>query len=83
MFRLRECMFKLLRWRREAIGREDEDANSIVRKSNDLGEQSFEPDPIAELVRIVGESPPDHSRPRPSARRPPHALADKSVLQAH
>ena len=62
MFRLRECMFKLLRGRREAIGREDEDANSIVRKSNDLGEQSFEPDPIAELVRIVVANRAPHGR---------------------
>ena len=48
-------MLSWLRNRREATGSVAEDASRIVPKSSDQGEPPAHPDPIAELVRIVGE----------------------------
>ena len=60
-------MFKWLRWRRQTtLGAEgvEEHANRIVAKSIDRVEPPSDLDPIAELVRIVGESHLDDPRPR-------------------
>jgi hypothetical protein len=62
-------MFKWLRRRREAARRDAEDAERL-RKRNHDGESASNPDPLEELVRIVGESPADNRRPQSSARRP-------------
>ena len=59
-------MFKWLRTRREATRRVVEDANLIV-VSTTGGEPPSDPNPIAKLVRIVGESHIDDPRPRGDA----------------
>jgi hypothetical protein len=68
-------MLKWLRRRREARWRVAEDTARLAKRS-DEGELRSDPDPIEELVRIVGESDPgerrDRVRPRAivrSARR--------------
>ena len=48
-------MLKRLRRRREAARPDAEDAERL-RKRNDDGESASNPDPLEELVRIVGES---------------------------
>jgi hypothetical protein len=55
-------MFKWLRRRREAARRDDEDAEWL-RKRGDDGESASDPDPLEELVRIVGESDANGLRP--------------------
>jgi hypothetical protein len=65
-----KSLFKWLRRRREAARRNAEDAERL-RKRNDDGESAPNPDPLEELVRIVGEThvddPPRHAAV--SARR--------------
>jgi hypothetical protein len=51
-------MFKWLRRRREAADR--------LRKRNDDGESASNPDPLEELVRIVGDSNASGLRPHRS-----------------
>jgi hypothetical protein len=60
-------MFKWLRQRREAARRDEGDAERL-RKRNDDGESASNPDPLEELVRIVGES--DASGQRRDRKRP-------------
>jgi hypothetical protein len=63
-------MLSMLRWlrrRREARRRVVEDANRL-RKPAGQSEQPSGPDPIEELVRIVGESDPGERRVRPRPR---------------
>ena len=59
-------MFKWLRGLREATKPIAKDANRIAAKSSERGEPPPDPDPIKELVRIVGEAhavdPADRSR---------------------
>ena len=61
-------MFKWLRQRREARQREAVDANRLTKPSNQ-GEPLSAPDPIEELMRVVGEF--DASNGRSSTSRPP------------
>jgi hypothetical protein len=56
-------MFKWLRRRREAALRDAEYAERL-RKRNDNGESESNPDPLEELVRIVGEAHVDDPRNR-------------------
>ena len=51
-------MFKWLRGLRDETKRIAEDANRIVVKSSERSEPPSDLDPIAELVRIVGEDQP-------------------------
>jgi len=55
-------MFEWLRRRREAAGRDAEDAEGL-RKRNDLAELPADIDPIEELVRILGDSHASDLRP--------------------
>jgi len=60
-------MFKWLRRRRARARNVAEDADRIVARSGDWSELPSDPDPIAELVRILGESHVDDPRLRSEA----------------
>ena len=65
-------MFKWLHWRRESTRSVAEDAYRIVAKSTERGGLPTDPDPIEELLRIVGDTNADGPSPRrhrPGARR--------------
>ena len=62
-------LLEWLRGLREATSREAEMMNCIVRKSDERPSPEPPPDPIAELARIVGESPADDRHRQSTARR--------------
>jgi hypothetical protein len=58
-------MFKWLHWRRKAMTHSvAEEADRIVTKLSNRGETPSAPDPIAEVVRNVGETHADEPRRR-------------------
>jgi len=56
-------LFDWLRWRRKVVKIAAEDADTIPPRSGELSAPQFDPDQIAELVRIVGGL--DAGDPRP------------------
>ena len=71
----------MFKWLRRVVVRDkkpiDEDANRILAKPSNWSEPPFEPDPIAELVRIVGEA---HDDPRSrNDTGAPSSLSDLNV----
>ena len=63
-------MLKWLRGLREKTKPIAEDANRIVAKPSERSEPSCDPDPIVELVRIVGEAHLDDPRSHSDADPP-------------